>query len=272
MPDPIPNQYQKANRHLRTRVKVWERYFRIHHSGFLFVWSKGIGIFKNAWLVIAAIIFRVGWKSFICAIVFSGLLIVFWKACKEAARKNYAFYLPWILVFGFPFASFVLMHLKQKHILNTVVSQIATNMTTQPQIQWYLKIDDVQYIKLVPNALSSPPPFRLEAVINSQKFSFPISEFFIKGLQDERALNQSYPIQHEEDKYSINFLEISLKNDFLNRHSDDSSNVLNFASERTEMFEVKQLPCKGTNTIPVSMPNADQSVGKLEIIYEITNN
>jgi hypothetical protein len=134
---------------------------------------------------------------------------------------------------------------------------------SDPSLQWYFKLDNIQCDPPV-QSTRVIRPFRIQADINGQSYSFPTGLIFYWGLTSDFDSIDSVPLQPEPDKYDITFLIMSYENRFI---FNTPSNVVK-KDGKTDIYKIGELPIKATNF--VSAPSVQGE--KIKIVYEITTN
>jgi hypothetical protein len=152
-----------------------------------------------------------------------------------------------------------------------------SNIKIDQNNQWYLKIDGIRYVRFY-NAPLTMQPFRIVAMVNEQEYSFPHDAMFYFGLTDnfssggeESIGSESYPLQTEREQYAVRFGTINLRVRYFSTNFINVSNV-DMTFGESAAFKIQDLPVKGTNRMSVMNPPQDQSVGNIQVMYEITTN
>jgi len=204
------------------------------------------------------------------AIMLGVVLHCFWVSTRSWNRYRW---IRWIVLFAFP-ALILLVSwnpIKNQYLKQHSPPMIAASILKRPiELLWYFRIDYVESIppSTDPNAMR---PFRIEADVSGQAYSFPTRLMYYAGLTNTLEGGDSVPLRHEPEKYDVQFILWNLRRQvyLMNPTFDRAfSNVMNSASAQIDEFRISELPAKGTNFIQTIIPPDRQ----VKVVYEITTN
>ena len=132
--------------------------------------------------------------------------------------------------------------------------------------QWYLRIKNVE---CVPSGQTQVRvrPFRVEAIVNSQRYNFPLDMMFYSGLTNPIDSGDTVVLRQASERYSVQFLLMNLRGQFVRPNDVDGTNVVKATSVSIDEFNINDLPAAGTNFISMML-----QPGQIKIVYEITTN
>jgi hypothetical protein len=141
----------------------------------------------------------------------------------------------------------------------------------QNTTQWYLKIKRIEYIPTSADAPATAPAFKLLASVNGIGFGYPSEEmpYFIDVSSNGIEMTDSSPLPFSE-KYEVRFDNATFRNNSLKLKSFNRTNMVTSGFGKADQFELKNLPASCTNEIGVSVVGKEESVGKLRIVYGIS--
>ena len=138
--------------------------------------------------------------------------------------------------------------------------------------RWYLRIQKVEVVSLPPNYNQFTRPFRIQAVVNSQNYSFPTETLFWRGRGGGNDVNDAIPLPAEREQYMVKFLLVTSGSSIFASRGVPLTNVVSMQSAEMGRFEVTNLPAKAISEIGISEPQyGDAAIAVVRIDYEISS-
>lgn len=265
--------YQRANKFGRRKVNIFRRYLRRYHPAcYYFLLPFIVWFISFVGLSTCSRFLQRGWIVILSIVGLLILLVVFVSAYRSAEKKKFVFWYPWAMSLALAIV-FLVNHPIDRQTSNHSANTIVTNTVYLPpinsnqQIQWFLKINNVQFVQNPDVSNAYTGLFRILVNVNDdQEFSLPI-EGTVINPQGRPRVHGRFALLMGKQQYTIKFSQI-----IPNPESDGwtGTNYFIIPEKEPKTFFETNLPASTNSEITGIAPDQTGAArGSIVIHYQI---